>query len=144
MHNYGMSNPFSDLCVTLMWHGFWNEIRDTHFEKLVLESIWRNLMSACVVVVKKGVWVCIWGCYYCCEEGLEELETMFWRDRERENKEHNGGVLCGQVRVLVVGDSGSLFFLRHPFFCSVITFPIFMYFNFWKNNFKMNLFFKVC
>lgn len=31
---------------------------------------------------------------------------MFWRERERENKEHNGGVLCGQVRVLVVGDSG--------------------------------------
>uniref|UniRef100_I1K4R5 Small GTPase LIP1 n=1 Tax=Glycine max TaxID=3847 RepID=I1K4R5_SOYBN len=31
---------------------------------------------------------------------------MFWRDRERENKELNGGVLCGLVRVLVVGDSG--------------------------------------
>ncbi|XP_061344474.1 small GTPase LIP1-like isoform X2 [Gastrolobium bilobum] len=31
---------------------------------------------------------------------------MFWRDRERDNKEQNGGVLCGQVRVLVVGDSG--------------------------------------
>ncbi|KAK7318532.1 hypothetical protein RJT34_03235 [Clitoria ternatea] len=31
---------------------------------------------------------------------------MFWRDREREPKELNGGVLCGQVRVLVVGDSG--------------------------------------
>ena len=35
---------------------------------------------------------------------------MFWRDREREsNKELNGGVLCGQVRVLVVGDSGACF-----------------------------------
>lgn len=34
---------------------------------------------------------------------------MFWREREREssNKELNGGPLCGQVRVLVVGDSGS-------------------------------------
>ncbi|XP_021725377.1 small GTPase LIP1-like [Chenopodium quinoa] len=34
---------------------------------------------------------------------------MFWRDRERDNnKEQNGGPLslCGQVRVLVVGDSG--------------------------------------
>ncbi|XP_044470817.1 small GTPase LIP1 isoform X1 [Mangifera indica] len=33
---------------------------------------------------------------------------MFWRERERENnsKELNGGPLCGQVRVLVVGDSG--------------------------------------
>ncbi|XP_042512767.1 small GTPase LIP1-like [Macadamia integrifolia] len=31
---------------------------------------------------------------------------MFWRDRERENKEPNGGPPCGQVRVLVVGDSG--------------------------------------
>ncbi|BBG96267.1 Ras-related small GTP-binding family protein [Prunus dulcis] len=33
--------------------------------------------------------------------------NMFWRDRERENKEQNGGgPPCGQVRVLVVGDSG--------------------------------------
>ncbi|XP_012075249.1 small GTPase LIP1 isoform X2 [Jatropha curcas] len=31
---------------------------------------------------------------------------MFWRDREREHKEQNGGPPCGQVRVLVVGDSG--------------------------------------
>ncbi|KAK4383531.1 Small GTPase LIP1 [Sesamum angolense] len=31
---------------------------------------------------------------------------MFWRGRERENKEQNGGPPCGQVRVLVVGDSG--------------------------------------
>ncbi|XP_011025590.1 PREDICTED: uncharacterized GTP-binding protein At5g64813-like [Populus euphratica] len=31
---------------------------------------------------------------------------MFWRDRQRENKDQNGGPPCGQVRVLVVGDSG--------------------------------------
>ncbi|XP_059640209.1 small GTPase LIP1 [Cornus florida] len=31
---------------------------------------------------------------------------MFWRERERESKEQNGGPPCGQVRVLVVGDSG--------------------------------------
>ncbi|KAL8160743.1 hypothetical protein V2J09_002280 [Rumex salicifolius] len=31
---------------------------------------------------------------------------MFWRERERESREQNGGPLCGQVRVLVVGDSG--------------------------------------
>uniref|UniRef100_A0A2P2JTN2 Uncharacterized protein n=1 Tax=Rhizophora mucronata TaxID=61149 RepID=A0A2P2JTN2_RHIMU len=31
---------------------------------------------------------------------------MFWRDRDRENKDQNGGPPCGQVRVLVVGDSG--------------------------------------
>ncbi|XP_028125072.1 small GTPase LIP1 isoform X4 [Camellia sinensis] len=31
---------------------------------------------------------------------------MFWRERERENKELNSGPPCGQVRVLVVGDSG--------------------------------------
>ncbi|KAK4394119.1 Small GTPase LIP1 [Sesamum angolense] len=31
---------------------------------------------------------------------------MFWRDRERENKEQNGGPPVGQIRVLVVGDSG--------------------------------------
>ncbi|XP_072965572.1 small GTPase LIP1 [Typha angustifolia] len=32
---------------------------------------------------------------------------MFWRDRERDSsREHNGGPPCGQVRVLVVGDSG--------------------------------------
>ncbi|KAA8530945.1 hypothetical protein F0562_005688 [Nyssa sinensis] len=31
---------------------------------------------------------------------------MFWREREKENKEQNGGTPCGQVRVLLVGDSG--------------------------------------
>uniref|UniRef100_A0A5B6Z2L4 Uncharacterized protein n=1 Tax=Davidia involucrata TaxID=16924 RepID=A0A5B6Z2L4_DAVIN len=31
---------------------------------------------------------------------------MFWREREKENKEQNGGPPCGQVRVLLVGDSG--------------------------------------
>ncbi|KAJ8774362.1 hypothetical protein K2173_011611 [Erythroxylum novogranatense] len=31
---------------------------------------------------------------------------MFWRDRERDKKDTNGGPPCGQVRVLVVGDSG--------------------------------------
>ncbi|KAF5174966.1 RAB, member of RAS oncogene family protein [Thalictrum thalictroides] len=31
---------------------------------------------------------------------------MFWRERERENRDSNGGPPCGQVRVLVVGDSG--------------------------------------
>ncbi|XP_050207225.1 small GTPase LIP1 isoform X2 [Mercurialis annua] len=31
---------------------------------------------------------------------------MFWRDRERDIKDQNGGPPCGQVRVLVVGDSG--------------------------------------
>ncbi|XAR73275.1 hypothetical protein NMG60_11007192 [Bertholletia excelsa] len=31
---------------------------------------------------------------------------MFWRERERESKELNGGPPCGQVRVLVAGDSG--------------------------------------
>ncbi|KAL8168260.1 hypothetical protein V2J09_009759 [Rumex salicifolius] len=31
---------------------------------------------------------------------------MFWRERERENKEKNEGPHCGQIRVLVVGDSG--------------------------------------
>ncbi|CAI0554891.1 unnamed protein product [Linum tenue] len=36
----------------------------------------------------------------------EKEGTMFWRDRERESKELNGGPPCGLVRVLVVGDSG--------------------------------------
>ncbi|KAL0449176.1 UNVERIFIED_CONTAM: Small GTPase LIP1 [Sesamum latifolium] len=31
---------------------------------------------------------------------------MFWRERERETKEQNGGPPVGQIRVLVVGDSG--------------------------------------
>lgn len=31
---------------------------------------------------------------------------MFWREREREIKDQNGGPPCGQVRVLIVGDSG--------------------------------------
>lgn len=35
-----------------------------------------------------------------------EWENMFWRGRERENKEHNGGPPCGQVRG-VVGDTGN-------------------------------------
>lgn len=30
----------------------------------------------------------------------------FWRGQERENKDQHGALLCGQVRVLVVGDSG--------------------------------------
>lgn len=33
---------------------------------------------------------------------------MFWRDRERDTKELNSGPLCGQVRVVVVGDSGTI------------------------------------
>lgn len=39
---------------------------------------------------------------------MKSLEdNMFWRDRERENKDPNGGgPPSGQVRVLVVGDSG--------------------------------------
>ena len=40
------------------------------------------------------------------------VETMFWRDRERDNKDQNGGPPCGQVRVLVVGDSGNFFFSK--------------------------------
>lgn len=32
---------------------------------------------------------------------------MFWREKERDNREQNGGPPCGQVRVLIVGDSGS-------------------------------------
>ncbi|KAM7513718.1 hypothetical protein LguiA_003852 [Lonicera macranthoides] len=31
---------------------------------------------------------------------------MFWKEREREHREQNGGPPCGQVRVLIVGDSG--------------------------------------
>ncbi|KAH0452880.1 hypothetical protein IEQ34_017204 [Dendrobium chrysotoxum] len=31
---------------------------------------------------------------------------MIWEDRVRDNREHNGGPPCGQVRVLVAGDSG--------------------------------------
>ena len=61
-----------------------------------------NLMSAYMWVYRsEGVfWVIV---------GVEGI--MFWRDRERESKELNGGVLCGLVRVLVVGDSGACVFL---------------------------------
>ncbi|KAJ0964101.1 hypothetical protein J5N97_029223 [Dioscorea zingiberensis] len=31
---------------------------------------------------------------------------MFWREKERDNREQNGGPPCGQVRVLIAGDSG--------------------------------------
>ncbi|XP_051117605.1 small GTPase LIP1-like isoform X2 [Andrographis paniculata] len=34
------------------------------------------------------------------------MRKMFWRERERESKEQNGGPPVGQVRVLLVGDSG--------------------------------------
>ena len=34
---------------------------------------------------------------------------MFWKDRDWEHKELNGGPLCGQVRVFVVGDSGDIY-----------------------------------
>ena len=37
---------------------------------------------------------------------------MFWRGRERENKDQIGGPPCGQVRVLVVGDSGDFLFIN--------------------------------
>jgi hypothetical protein len=40
------------------------------------------------------------------------ITAMFWRDRERENKDQNGGPPCGQVRVLVVGDSGNFLFIN--------------------------------
>lgn len=33
---------------------------------------------------------------------------MFWRESVRENVEESGGPPSGQVRVLVVGDSGEL------------------------------------
>lgn len=33
---------------------------------------------------------------------------MFWKERSRENREENGGPPSGQVRVLIVGDSGKL------------------------------------
>ena len=40
------------------------------------------------------------------EEGIGE--NMFRRERNREsNNDLNGGPPCGQVRVLVVGDSGT-------------------------------------
>jgi hypothetical protein len=39
---------------------------------------------------------------------------MFWRDAgaSGSRRELNGGPPCGQVRVLVVGDSGQLFLSR--------------------------------
>lgn len=32
---------------------------------------------------------------------------MFWKEKERRNRDKDGGPPCGQVRVLVVGDSGN-------------------------------------
>ena len=54
---------------------------------------------------------------------------MFWRDRERDNsnsKDQNGGPLCGQVRVLVVGDSGIHFLFR----CITFNDQFFIYMTF--------------
>lgn len=45
------------------------------------------------------------GCYS-EEVSFRDLLKMFWREKERENIELSGGPPCGQVRVLVVGDSG--------------------------------------
>ncbi|CAD5335855.1 unnamed protein product [Arabidopsis thaliana] len=39
-------------------------------------------------------------------EAASSAKMKFWRERERENKEQILAPLCGQVRVLVVGDSG--------------------------------------
>lgn len=47
---------------------------------------------------------------------------MFWRERERERdiKEQDGGPPVGQVRVLIVGDSGNLHIVSvHPGFSSL-------------------------
>lgn len=44
---------------------------------------------------------------------------MFWRERERETKEQNGGPPTGQIRVLVVGDSGNFM----SSFFSILVFP---------------------
>ncbi|XP_058110885.1 small GTPase LIP1 isoform X2 [Magnolia sinica] len=41
------------------------------------------------------------------EFGGTDSGSMFWRERDRDNKELNGGgPPCGQVRVLLLGDSG--------------------------------------
>lgn len=49
--------------------------------------------------VYRGLVLGDWGCF--------SGEAMFWRGSEKEIKEQNGGPPCGQVRVLVVGDSGT-------------------------------------
>jgi len=56
----------------------------------------------------------------------KNITTMFWRDRERENKDQNGGPPCGQVRVLIVGDSGKfLFFILHSLLISLLVLQCF-------------------
>ena len=53
-----------------------------------------------------------------CRKKKEKKERkMFWRDRERDSKELNGGPPCGQVRVAVVGDSGTMILSLFP--CSL-------------------------
>ncbi|MBA0685664.1 hypothetical protein Goari_013316 [Gossypium aridum] len=49
---------------------------------------------------------------------------MFRREREREFKEFNGGPPCGQVRVLVVGDSGEQTFKMIHCFHVPMLFPL--------------------
>ncbi|KAF7137716.1 hypothetical protein RHSIM_Rhsim07G0116100 [Rhododendron simsii] len=46
---------------------------------------------------------------------------MFWREREEEKKEVNGGTTCGQVRVLVVGDSALVLSSQLRFFRGPLT-----------------------
>lgn len=46
--------------------------------------------------------------FYFAQADLAGVSKMrFWRERERENKEPVVAPLCGQIRVLVVGDSGN-------------------------------------
>lgn len=59
-----------------------------------LESVKGSISSIAAEFLLK----CIW---------LEKKLNMFWREREKEIKDQNGGPPCGQVRVLIVGDSGS-------------------------------------
>jgi hypothetical protein len=53
MRNYGVLISFPDLAVIFTWHGFWNEIKHSRFEKSVVESIWRNLISVIISEKKK-------------------------------------------------------------------------------------------
>lgn len=62
-------------------------------------------------------WILVTGFY-------REEKKMFWRDREREIKDQNGGPPCGQVRVLVVGDSGLFYFWSLLWYSAYFGIPI--------------------
>ena len=129
----------------LVW--FWDKM-DVRL-KLRIPN-WRNFCKSSSLSVFYGTWFCeeigFWFLGLCSSfrrfwfwRVLEE--NMFWSNRVREIEEQNGGPPCGQVRVLVVGDSG-LWFCLNPFLSPLFLLFLLILIGFnmvwcWFRNFSM-------